>query len=131
MRYDKAPKSVENVTKAVMRLPKYLWQKFYGDFKIINDNEEEINLEVFLDWLGERTYDINDPVTLIVEAEIKKKQQANKVHQKTTKEKYQRLPKVHYRSFAINTDTEKDTNAESQTNVKCWLCHENHKVSDC
>ena len=48
MCYDKAPKSMENVTKAVLRLPKYLWQKLYGDFKIINDIEEEINLEVFL-----------------------------------------------------------------------------------
>ena len=102
MCYDKAPKSVENVW-AVMRLPKYLWQKLYGDFKIIYDNEEEINLEIFLDWLGERTYDINDPLTLVVEAEIKKKQQANKDHQKTTKEKYQKLPKEHYRSFAITT----------------------------
>ena len=131
MCYDKAPKSMENVTKAVLRLPKYLWQKLYGDFKIINDIEEEINLEVFLNWQGERTYDINDPPTLIVEAEIKKKQHANKDHQKTTKEKYLRLPKEHYRSFAITTDTEEDRNAESQKNVRCWLCHENHKVSDC
>ena len=46
--------------------------------------EEEINLEVFLDWLGERTYDINDLLTLIVEAPIKKKQHARKDHQKTT-----------------------------------------------
>ena len=102
MCYDKAPKSVENV-RAVMRLPKYLWQKLYDDFKIIYDNEEQINLEIFLDWLGERTYDINEPLTLVVEAEIKKKQQANKDHQKTTKEKYQKLPKEHYRSFAITT----------------------------
>ena len=123
MCYDKAPKSMENVTNAVLRLPKYLWQKLYGDFKIIYDNEEEINLELFLDWWGERTYDINDPLTLIVEAEIKTKQ-ASKDHQKTTKEKYQKLPKEHYRSFAITTDTEDDTNAEAQKNVKCWLCHE-------
>ena len=112
---------MENVTKAVLRLPKYLWQKLYGDFKIINDIEEEINLEVFLNWQGERTYDINDPPTLIVEAEIKKKQHANKDHQKTTKEKYLRLPKEHYRSFAITTDTEEDRNAESQKNFRCWF----------
>ena len=41
---DGALKSVENVTKAVMHLPKYLRQKFHRDFKIINDNEREMNL---------------------------------------------------------------------------------------
>ena len=125
-------------------------KKLYGDFKIINDNEEEINLEVFLDWLGERTYDINDPLTLIVEAGIKKKQQANKDHQKTTKDKYQRFPKDHYKSFTfstdiekdrnsrfpkdhyksftITTDIEKDRNSESKKNFRCWLCPKSHQV---
>ena len=55
----------------------------------------------------------------------------NKDHQKTIKDKYQRLPKEHYRSFAITTDTEEDRNGESKKNVTCWLCHECHKVSDC
>ena len=131
MGYDGALKSVENVTKAVMRLPKYLRQKFYRNFKIINYNEREMNLEIFENWLGERIYDMNNPLALIVEIEIKKKQQANKDHQKTTKEKHQRLPKDHYRSFATTTDMEKDRNAESKKNIRCWLCHESHKVSDC
>ena len=41
MGYDGALKSVENVTKAVMRLPKYLLQKFYHNFKIINYNKKK------------------------------------------------------------------------------------------
>ena len=47
MGYDGALKSVENITKAVMRLPKYLRQKLYRDLKIINYNEREMNLEIF------------------------------------------------------------------------------------
>ena len=52
MGHDGALKSVENLTKAVMRLPKYLRQKFYCRFKIINYNEREMNLEIFENWLG-------------------------------------------------------------------------------
>ena len=69
--------------------------------------------------------------TLIVETEIKEKQQTNKDHQKTTKNKYQRFPKEHYRSFVITTGTEEDRNAESKKNVRCYLCHKSHKLSDC
>ena len=88
MGYDGALKSMENVTKAVMHLPKYLRQKFDCDFKIVNYNEREMNLEVFENWLGERIYNVNNPLALIIETEFKKKQQANKDHQKTTKDKH-------------------------------------------
>ena len=133
-----------------MRLPKYLRQKFYNNFKIINNNEREMNLEIFKNWLDERIYDMDNPLVLIVETEIKKKQQANKDHQKTTKDKYQRFPKDHYKSFTfstdiekdrnsrfpkdhyksftITTDIEKDRNSESKKNFRCWLCPKSHQV---
>ena len=41
-----------------------------------------MNLEVFDIWLGERIYDINNPFDLIVETEIKRKQQAIKIVRK-------------------------------------------------
>ena len=41
MGYDGALKYVENISKAFMRLPKYLWETFYRDFKIINYNERK------------------------------------------------------------------------------------------
>ena len=90
-----------------------------------------MNLEIFENWLGERIYDMNNPLALIVETEIKKKQQTNKDYQKTTKDKYQRFPKEHYRSFVIAKDTGEEQNVESKKNVRCWLCHESRKVSDC
>ena len=83
MDYDGALKSMENVTKAVMCLLKYLWEKFYPDFKIINYSKREMSLETFEIWLGERIYDMKNPLALIVETEIKREQQANKDHQRT------------------------------------------------
>ena len=56
---DGALKSVENVTKASMCLPKYLRQTFYCDFKIIHYNKREMNLKIFENWLGEPIYDVN------------------------------------------------------------------------
>ena len=78
-----------------------------------------MSLKLFENWLGKRIYDINNPLTLIIEAEIKKKQQVNKDHQKTTKDKYQRFPKEHYRSFAITTGRKEERNAKSKKNVRC------------
>ena len=63
-----------------------------------------MNLETFKSWLGKQIYDMNNPLALIVEIEIKKKQQV--------------------------TDTKEDRNAESKKNVRCWLCKKSHKVSD-
>ena len=52
---------------------KYLRQKFYRSFKIINYNEREMNLELFENSFGERIYDMNNPLALIVETKIKRK----------------------------------------------------------
>ena len=62
MGYDGTLKSMENASKAVMRLPKYLRQKFYHNFKIINYNEREMNVEIFENWLDERIYNMNKEV---------------------------------------------------------------------
>ena len=64
MGYDGVLKSIKNVTKAVMRLLKYLQQTFYHDFKIINYNKREMNLEIFQNWLGEQIANMNNPPAL-------------------------------------------------------------------
>ena len=96
MGYNGALKSIENVTKAVRRLQKYLRYNFYRDDKIINYNKREMNVEIFENWLAKRMYNMNNPLALIVKTEIKKKQQANRDQLKATKGKYQRLAKEHY-----------------------------------
>ena len=47
MGYNAAIKSTESVTKAVVRLPKYMRSKFYRDFEGKLYDETEYNLEVF------------------------------------------------------------------------------------
>ena len=54
-----------------------------------------MNLEILKNWLGELIYDMNNPLALIVQTEIMKKQQTNKDYQKTVKDKHQTLPKEH------------------------------------
>ena len=48
MGYNAAIKSTESVTKAVVRLPRYMSSKFYRDFEGRLYNETEYNLEVFV-----------------------------------------------------------------------------------
>ena len=63
MGYDGALKSVENVTKVIMHLPKYLRQTFYRNFKTINYNEREMNLEIFQNWFVPTVkYDANNEI---------------------------------------------------------------------
>ena len=47
MGHDGVLKSVENITKAVRRLPNYPRYSFCHDFKIINYNEREMSIEIF------------------------------------------------------------------------------------
>ena len=75
MGYDGALKSVENVTKAVISLLNTFDKSFTSNFQIISYNEREMNLEIFENWLGERIYVMNNSLALIVETEIKRKQQ--------------------------------------------------------
>lgn len=76
MDYKAGLKSVENLTNSVMLLPKYIRHKFYRDFKIINSNDGEMNLEIIKSCLGERVSNMNN---------------------KYTKNKIQRFPKEHCR----------------------------------
>ena len=76
MDYNAGLKSVENLTNSVMLLPKYIRHKFYRDFKIINSNDREMNLEIIKSCLGERVSNMNN---------------------KYTKNKVQRFPKEHCR----------------------------------
>ena len=47
MGYNFAIQSVENVTKAVMRLPRFMRSKFYQDFKDLTYDRNDLNLQYF------------------------------------------------------------------------------------
>ena len=46
--------SIENTTKAITSLPKYLRYKFYRDFKDAKLNNQSLNLTTFKIWLGNK-----------------------------------------------------------------------------
>ena len=54
MEYNSAIQSVENLSKAVMRLPRFMRSKFYQDFKESTYNSSDLNLEHFEKWLAKR-----------------------------------------------------------------------------
>ena len=46
--------SIENTTKAITRLPRYLRSKFHKDFKHAKLNNKSLNLTTFEIWLGNK-----------------------------------------------------------------------------
>ena len=117
MEYKAAINSTENVTKAVMRLPKYMRSKFYRDFEGKLYSESDYNLEIFERWLGNKLDEIYNPIAAIIESEEKKR---------TTREQNssnRNLPKDTRQFYALNGIT--------SDQLKCWICQKGHKVTDC
>ena len=73
MGYNVAIKLTESVTKAVVRLLKYMRNKFYRNFEEKLYNEIERNLKVFVRWLGGKLDKIYNPIAVFLEFEERKK----------------------------------------------------------
>ena len=67
MGYNSVIQSFENVTKAVMRLPRFITSKFYQDFKDSTCNSNDLNLEHFEKWLAKRLTEMFNPIAAIIE----------------------------------------------------------------
>ena len=74
VRYNSAIQSVENVTKTVMRLPRFTRSKFYQDFKDSTYESNDLNLEYFEKWLANRLTDVVNPIAAIIETRENTKQ---------------------------------------------------------
>ena len=73
MGYNVAIKLTESVTKAVVRLLKYMRNKFYRNFEGKLYNETERNLKVFVRWFGGKLDKIYNPIAVFLEFEERKK----------------------------------------------------------
>ena len=82
MGYHSAIRPSDNITKAVTRLPNYLRNKFYKEFKS-NDIDEKVDLLKFSHWLDERLSEVHNPVALIIHAEEKQKKKIRNIILKT------------------------------------------------
>ena len=73
MGYNSAIQSAENVTKAVMRLPRFM-RKFYQDFKDSTYDSNDVNLEYFEKWLAKKLTEMFNPIAAIIETRENTKQ---------------------------------------------------------
>ena len=71
MGYHSAIRSTDNITKAVTRLPNYLCNKFYKEFKSNDIDENKVDLLECSHWLDERLSEAQNPIPLIINAEEK------------------------------------------------------------
>ena len=74
MGYNSAIQSVENITKAVMRLPRLMRSKFYQDFQDSTYDNNDLNLEYFEKWLANRLTEMFNPIAAIIETRESRKQ---------------------------------------------------------
>ena len=124
MGYNSAIQSVKNVTKAVMRLPRFMRSKFYQDFKDSTYDNNDLNLEYFEKWLANRLTEMFNPIAAIIGT----RETTNQNHSDKNKDnKYNRQQHSIFQMPGNNSNTNKQ-----QFNLKCWFCNNNdHKVSLC
>ena len=74
MRYNSAILSVENVTKAVIQLPRFMRLIYYREFKDSTYSSNDLNLEYFEKWPAKRLTEMFNRITAIIETRRKTKQ---------------------------------------------------------
>ena len=124
MGFNYAIQSVENVTKAVMRLPRFIRSKLYQDFKDSAYDNNDLNLQYFEKWLAKKLTEMFNPIDAIIETCENTKQDLS---DKNKDNKYNRQQHSISQVSGNNSSTDKQ-----QFNLKCWFCNNNdHKVSLC
>ena len=103
--YNSTLTSIENITKAVQRLPNYLRQTFYRHTREIIETKV-ISLLEFELWLGNRMKELYNPIDDIIASQEsnRKKDPLKTINAGHTREKEE---------------------------VKCWFCSKRHKITTC
>ena len=97
--------STENVTKALIRLPKNLRTSYYKSFDDTNFNENNIHLISFERWLANKIHSSLNPVATLIESTIRSKGSGNQ--------------------------GDKSNKLKHDKKLRCWFCRDSHKISDC
>ena len=97
--------STENVTKALIRLPKNLRTSCYKSFDDTNFNENNIHLISFERWLANKIHSSLNPVATLIESTIRSKGSGNQ--------------------------GDKSNKLKHDKKLRCWFCRDSHKISDC
>ena len=121
MGYNSAIQSVESVTKAVMRLPRFMRSKFFQDFKDSTYGSNDLNLEYFDKWLAKKLTKMFNPIAAIIETCEKNPPDKNKDN------KHNRQQHSIFQMSVNNSNTDKQ-----QFNLTCRFSNNNdYKVSLC
>ena len=104
MGYNSVIQSVENVTKAVMRLSRFMRSKFYQDFKDLNYDINDLNLEYFEKWLANRLTEMLNLLAAIIETRENTKQNHS---DKNKDNKYNRQQHSILQMSGNNSNTDK------------------------
>ena len=124
MGYNSAIQSVENVTKSVMRLPRFMRSKLYQDFIDSTYDSNDLNLEYFEKWLAKMLTEMFNPIAAITETRENAKQNHS---DKNKDNKHNRQQHSIFQMSGNKSNTDKQ-----QFNFKCLFCNINeHKVSLC
>ena len=115
--------SIENATKAITKLLRYLRSKFYRDFKDAKLNNQSLNLTKFEIWLGNKVAELFNPISAIIEHQEKRKRDFRKDSHRL--ERDSRNP---YRTFLALAE---GTSNYQPNILRCWLCSKDHKIAEC
>ena len=115
--------SIENTTKAITRLPRYIRSKFYRDFKDAKLNNQSLNLTKFEIWPGNKVTERFNPISAIIKHQKKQKQDFHKDSHHLEKDNRNPYPTF----LALGDGT-----SNYQPNILlCWLCFKGHKIAEC
>ena len=110
--------SIENISKAVIRLPKNLRFQFFKDFKENAFSNYYRKLKDFERWLGKKIDEFFNPTSALSEHQGK--------HLRVYQRGSEKENKLTHRTFCTLGVFDGQTN-----NIRCWLCNQNNEISEC
>ena len=124
MGYISSLKATENVSRAVMRLPKPLRISFYKKFTSKQFDEESMNLLKFEKWLKQKVQETCNPIANIIENSLKRQNQHGKhLHPSRTN--------AHSSDRYLKNGEKYQKGGKPNFKLICCLCEGEHKVSYC
>ena len=129
--------SSENLTKAIIRLPYQLRQRFYKFTKKSNLIDGRVNLVTFEKWLENQLKTSFNPLAdIIIDKEhmLKNRYQIAKLTNRQSIHSLEtdiNINNVNYTSHGSKNKISKEIKIDNTRTLSCWLCKNNHRLMNC
>ena len=129
--------SSENLTKAIIRLPYQLRQRFYKFTKKSNLIDGRVNLVTFEKWLENQLKTSFNPLAdIIIDKEhmLKNRYQIAKLTNRQSIHSLEtdiNINNVNYTSHGSKNEISKEIKIDNTRRLSCWLCKNNHRLLNC